>query len=68
MRLEIIWTVNYPMAEITVTYTIEIDYEGETSEEEFTNWLNQNIYQAIELGIGLGDIEELQLDGIRVEV
>jgi len=56
------------MAEITVTYTLEIDYEGETSEEEFTNWLNQNIYQAIELGIGLGDIQELQLDGIGVEV
>ena len=56
------------MAEIIVTYTIDIDYEGETSEEEFKEWLNTNIYQSIQLGIGLGDIQELQLDGECHEV
>jgi hypothetical protein len=56
------------MAEIIVTYTIDIEYEGETSEEEFKNWINDNIYQSINLGIGLGDIQELQLDGECVEV
>jgi len=59
---------DYPMAEIIVTYTIDIDYEGETSEEEFKEWLNTNIYQSIQLGIGLGDIQELQLDGECHEV
>jgi len=58
----------YPMAEIIVTYAIDIECEGETSEEEFKKWINDNIYQAIELGIGLGDIQELQLDGECVEV
>jgi len=56
------------MAEIIVTYTIEIDYEGETPEKEFKTWLNHNIYQAIELGIGLGDIYELTCDGESIEV
>jgi len=56
------------MAEITVTYTIDIEYEGETPEKEFKDWINDNIYQTINLGIGLGEIQELQLDGECHEV
>ena len=43
------------MKTVTVTYTIEV---CEMSDEQ----IDENIYQAIELGIGLGDIQDLQIE------
>lgn len=44
------------MKTITVTYTIEV------SSEMSDTAIDENIYQAIELGIGLGDITDLQIE------
>lgn len=44
------------MKTITVTYTIEVSSEVSDSA------IDDNIYQAIELGIGLGDIQDLQIE------
>tara|TARA_R110000824_G_scaffold13015_1_gene56838 strand:+ start:1433 stop:1579 length:147 start_codon:yes stop_codon:yes gene_type:complete len=44
------------MKTIRVTYTIEV------SSEVSDTAIDENIYQAIELGIGLGDIEDLQIE------
>jgi len=44
------------MKTITVTYTIEV------SSEMSNTAIDENIYQAIELGIGLGDITDLQIE------
>lgn len=43
------------MKTITVTYTIEVCEMSDTA-------IDENIYQAIELGIGLGDITDLQIE------
>jgi hypothetical protein len=43
------------MKTVTVTYTIEI--ESERTEE----WIDENIYQAIELGIGLSESMEMTI-------
>tara|TARA_R110000744_G_C18976977_1_gene518834 strand:+ start:218 stop:364 length:147 start_codon:yes stop_codon:yes gene_type:complete len=44
------------MKTITVTYLIEVSSEVSDSA------IDENIYQAIELGIGLGDIQDLQIE------
>jgi hypothetical protein len=44
------------MKTITVTYVIEVSSEVSDSA------IDENIYQAIELGIGLGDIQDLQIE------
>ena len=49
------------MKTITVTYTIEV------SSEVSDVAIDENIYQAIELGIGLGDIQDLQIDDDEVD-
>lgn len=44
------------MATVELTYTINLDRDGMT-EGEFLEWIDQNIYQALETGIGEGTLE-----------
>jgi len=44
------------MKTVTVTYTIEI------ASEKTEEWIDDNIYQVIELGIGLSEDMEIQIE------
>ena len=44
------------MATVELTYVIDLDRDGMT-EGEFLEWIDQNIYQALETGIGEGTLD-----------
>ena len=45
------------MATIELTYTIDIDRPDHMTNDEFLEWIDENIYQALETGIGEGNLE-----------
>ena len=45
------------MATIELTYTINIERPDHMTNAEFLEWIDQNMYEAIETGIGLGNLE-----------
>jgi len=45
------------MATVELTYTIDIERPDHMTNDEFLEWIDQNMYEAIETGIGLGTLE-----------
>lgn len=45
------------MATVELTYTIDIERPDDMTDDEFLEWIDENMYQALETGIGLGNLE-----------
>ena len=45
------------MATVELTYIINLDRPDHMTDYQFIEWIDQNIYQALETGIGEGTLE-----------
>lgn len=45
------------MATVELTYVINLDRDGIMTDDEFLQWIDQNMYEVLETGIGEGTLQ-----------